>query len=709
MKPYLRNACSAWTAALVLSSCGGGSGSCPALDFSCVDTPAALPTVSSLVPNSVLAGSPDFVLTVTGANFQADAVVGLSGNSSSQSLSTVFVNGTTVTATVPASAIVRTGDYQVTVSNSPSSVSRAVSFPVVGQFDFALSATPSSVTLRAGRAVSVSVAIRSLTSFTGNVDLAIAGLPAGVTATFAPASIAIGAGMTATTTLTLRAARTAGVTSPPLALRINGSSSGLVRSAQLQLEVFLAYSADIGIIDVISRIDPHRIEDQNVFANGVSDDISLNDDGRFAAFSAAATNLVNPPTRNSNEVFIHDLFASNSCGAFLCQGTTRLVSTVTDSSAEGNDTSKGPTAISADGRFVAFESHATNLQAGAAATFSQQYVRDTCAGAPAGCGRTTAMVSLTKSGGEPNGDSRGIAMSRDGRYFAFISQGTNLVPGISVPGQVYLRDTCRTTTLRAVPGCTPVTLLVSADDQGNPGETGWPAERWLSVSDNGRFVTFSSQASNFPGVSARHIPQDFVRDTCINTPACQPSLTIVSVDGAGNPAPGGEEARRPAMSANGRFVAFASRNALGPGSSSQFSNIFLRDTCRSEAGPVAGCTPSTTAVSVGANGATPNGDSSISPRSISANGRYVAFVSLARNLSAGADSQFGMYVRDTCAGPVAGCLPSTRLVSVDRDRAFVPARFGSASISGDGAFAAYVVFANSGPKSDQAVLALTGF
>ena len=699
----------AWAAAVVLSSCGGGgSGGCPALDFNCIGNPAAAPTVVSLAPASVVAGSTGFVLTATGANFDASSVVNLSGNSASQALPTVFVNATTVTATVPASAIVATGNYQVTVTNSSSLTSAALAFPVVSELDFALLATPDLVVLRDGSATPVPVAIRSLTTFAGTVDLTIAGLPEGVTASFAPASIAIAAGTTLTTTLTLTASSTAATTSPSTLLQIVGSAAGLVRSAQLQIEIFGALNSDIGIVDVISRIDPHHIEDLDVYANGLSDDVSLSEDGRYAAFSASATNLIDPPTRNGNEVFVHDPFPERECGFTLCSGTTWLASAAATSSVEGNNVSKGPTAISADGRFIAFESDATDLVAGVVANFTQQYVRDTCTGAPAGCVPTTTMVSLTSAGGEPNGVSKGIAMSRDGRYLAFVSLGMNLVATIPVSGQVYLRDTCRTTTVRAVPGCTPVTVLVSADARGNPGESGWPADRWLSVSANGRFVAFSSQASNFRGGSPQHTPQDYIRDTCINTAGCEPSLAIVSVDDAGNPAAAGDATRHPAMSADGRFVAFTSASALTSGSSSPFSNVFVRDTCRSESGLVAGCAPSTVAVSLAADGSAANGDSNITPRSISTNGRYVAFVSLATNLVAGVGRQFGLYVRDTCAGPVAGCVPLTRLISVENG-AFVPARFDSASISGDGAFAAYVVYANSGPKSDQAALVRTGF
>ena len=689
MTGHLRRACCTWATVVLLSSCGGGVA--VRLDSGGL----ALPTISSLAPDSIIAGSPSFTLTITGANFDSRSVVNLSGNSASRSLPAILVSGTTLTVTVPAAAIVGAGDYQVTVDNAPDQVSAPSVFPVVAQRDFIVSTTPGSITIRPGNAATASVAVRPLAGFAGTVDLSIAGLPAGVTASFSPTSIAV----SGSATVTLNAATTAASTGTPVALRVDGSAGALVRSAPLLLNVVSPVGA--GIVDVLSR------SDLGVLANGLNDDISLSNDGRFAAFGSQATNLVAPPTRHAKEVFAHD----DCVGAAACEATTRLASAITASSAEGDNSSQGPTAISADGRFVAFESDAHNLGAGAAAMFAQSYVRDTCAGATAGCVPATTMISLTSDGREPNGFSKGIAMSGDGRYFAFVSVANDIAPGITVPfarTQVYLRDTCRTTS-GVVAACTPTTLLVSADNEGNPGDA--DSERWLSVSANGRFVAFASQARNFPGASSSSLltPQDYVRDTCNNVPGCRPSTIIVSVDSAGNPAPRGDLNEHLAMSADGRFVTFASTSPLAPASSSSVSNIFLRDTCGGEAGPIVGCTPSTVTVSVTPNGSAANGDSAVSPRSISANGRYVLFVSLATNLVDGVRAQFGVYVRDTCAGVVADCTPFTRLISVDRGGAFVPARFDGAAISADGRYGAYVVFANSGPYSDQAVLALTGF
>ena len=117
----------------------------------------------------------------------------------------------------------------------------------------------------------------------------------------------------------------------------------------------------------------------------------------------------------------------------------------------------------------------------------------------------------------------------------------------------------------------------------------------------------------------------------------------------------------PLMSSDQRYAVFVLASTDGvtevPGST---QNIFVTDTCL---GVASGCTPSTTLVSTGIGGASANGDS-IFP-SISADGRYVTFVSSASNLVASdTNAAADAFVRDTCAGVSSGCTPSTQLVSV---------------------------------------------
>ena len=118
----------------------------------------------------------------------------------------------------------------------------------------------------------------------------------------------------------------------------------------------------------------------------------------------------------------------------------------------------------------------------------------------------------------------------------------------------------------------------------------------------------------------------------------------------------------PLMSSDQRYAVYVLASANDgvtevPGS---MQNIFVSDTCT---GVPSGCTPSTTLVSIGMSGTPANGDS-ISP-AISANGRYVSFLSAATNLvTTDTNGAMDAFVRDTCAGTSSGCTPSTQLVSV---------------------------------------------
>jgi Tol biopolymer transport system component len=114
------------------------------------------------------------------------------------------------------------------------------------------------------------------------------------------------------------------------------------------------------------------------------------------------------------------------------------------------------------------------------------------------------------------------------------------------------------------------------------------------------------------------------------------------------------------MSSGQRYAVFVLASTDGstevPGST---QNIFVKDTCTG----VSSCAPSTTLVSAGMSSTPANGDS-IAP-AISADGRYVTFLSSASNLVASdTNSAADVFVRDTCTGAPSGCTPSTQLVSV---------------------------------------------
>jgi Tol biopolymer transport system component len=272
--------------------------------------------------------------------------------------------------------------------------------------------------------------------------------------------------------------------------------------------------------------------------------------------------------------------------------------------------------VSVDGRYVAFESVASNLVPGDTGGHGDVFVRDRVAG-------TTSRVSVSSTGSQANRRSEGPSMSGDGRYVAFYSYATNLVPGDTNGAEdVFVRDRVAGTTSR---------VSVSSTGKQANGGSGAP-----SVSGDGRYVAFSSVASNLvPGDPHRDLDV-FVRDRVAGT------TSRVSVSSTGTEANG--ESRRPSVSADGRYVAFDSwASNLVPGDTNGSVDMFVRDR-------VAG---TTSRVSVSSSGTQANGESSglYDAASVSANGRYVAFDSYATNLVPGdTNGSVEVFVRDRVAG-----------------------------------------------------------
>lgn len=150
---------------------------------------------------------------------------------------------------------------------------------------------------------------------------------------------------------------------------------------------------------------------------------SVSANGQWAAFASAADDLVPNDTNQEPDVFVRD----------LVNGTNQLVSVgLNGSSALGGGS--GNPVISADGRYVAFISGASNLVAGPVNTCANVFRRDLQTGA-------TVLVSVGTDGVSPgNSDASDLAMSSDGRYIAFVSRATNLASGITSGVNTYWRD-----------------------------------------------------------------------------------------------------------------------------------------------------------------------------------------------------------------------------------------------------------------------------
>jgi archaellum component FlaF (FlaF/FlaG flagellin family) len=348
--------------------------------------------------------------------------------------------------------------------------------------------------------------------------------------------------------------------------------------------------------------------------------------------------------------------------ATLTAGVVQLVSAAPDGSAANGNSLVAPS-VSATGRYVAFQDDATNLASGVSSgQYEQIYERDTCVGASSGCTPSTILITVTYDGSPPNFHSKNTAISADGRYVAFDSQASNILPsvspcGVAVSGPaqlscVYLRDTCTGVTS----GCTPNTTLLSTTVSGGTADGGLPA-----MTPDARYVAFASTGTA-PGVA-----NVYLRDTCNGAPSgCTPSTILVSASPSG--APGNQNSLPQAVSATGRYVAFDSyaTNLVSNPPAAGWDHLYPRDTC---IGAPSGCTPSTIQLDPGGSAGLGAGalDVSVIP-GISADGRFVAFsTNQVGFVSQNVQGYDNVYIRDTCNGVTSGCTPATSLISLGND------------------------------------------
>lgn len=323
--------------------------------------------------------------------------------------------------------------------------------------------------------------------------------------------------------------------------------------------------------------------------DGASFGAAVSADGRYVAFGSEANNLVPNDTNPFADIFVYD------------RQTFRLerVSVALDGGSP-NAPAEGPT-ISADGRFVAFYSAASNLVASDTNGAYDVFVRDRQLG-------TTTRVSVASDGTQANGPSAGgrdggrIALSADGRYVAFASAATNLVTDdTNAAWDVFVHDRQTGLTTRA-----------SVGSDGAPGnaDSGSP-----SLSADGQRVAFESLASNLVANDFNGAQDVFVRDLTANTTR----RVSVASDGTEADGPSGQAV----LVGGGQWVAFASdATNLVPLDTNQVTDVFLHDLTGGQ----------TTRVSVANDGQEGNG-ASYEP-GVSADGQLVAFTSEASNLVA---------------------------------------------------------------------------
>ncbi|MEA3402469.1 MAG: FlgD immunoglobulin-like domain containing protein [Armatimonadota bacterium] len=331
-------------------------------------------------------------------------------------------------------------------------------------------------------------------------------------------------------------------------------------------------------------------------SNGTSAYSHLSDDGRYVAFHSAAGNLVTGDADVDDDCFVHDrdtgqtvrvsvsssgqeshkrsiypklsgngryvTFESdspvhdppdenNAWDVFLHDLTTHETTLVSRNSAgvQGNSDSTRGT-LSYDGRYLAFQSGASNLVADDTNSRYDCFVRDLTTG-------QTTRVSVSSSGAQANGGSVRPSISSDGRYVLFCSYASNLVPGDTNGGaDIFLHDRQTGTTTRV--------SVSTAGAQAN----GASSEPWLS--SNGQCAVFCSEASNLVSGDTNGDMDVFARDLTTGT------TTRVSVSTGGGQVSG--DSLHPCVSGNGRFVGFQSGSPqLDPPDNNGEHDVFVHD------------------------------------------------------------------------------------------------------------------------------------
>jgi len=438
------------------------------------NTSIQYPTGSSiltLAPSGVVFGSPGFTLTVIASSsngFQTNTVVEWNG----QKLASTYVDSVTMTATVPASLVAKVGTayvntYQPQSGTGMNGLSNSIAFLIYG--------TPNPVPV--------------VTSVTPNTAPAC-----GSSCGNASVKITIaGSDFLSTSTNGASTVTFTGLSTSEVETAINVTN---ITSTQIQAVIPGTMLADADPNAQINVMNPpsgvclvgcpvlgggpsltpqtFTITGGSAAAAAVAEETpALSQDGRYVAFSAQEN--------ETTQIMLRDTCLGVQNG---CTASTKLISVAADNT-PGNADSHTPV-ISADGRYIAFSSAATNLLEGTPAG-RQVYLRDTCAGASASCKAATSLVS-TDPGGALNGtESIFPSISSSGRYIVFLAvtpsqeaaKGKLPAAAAASPNsglrQVFLRDTCLGAT-----NCTPKTTRISLSPGDTPANSNKPVGPALS-------------------------------------------------------------------------------------------------------------------------------------------------------------------------------------------------------------------------------------
>lgn len=670
------------------------------------------PTITSLSPTSITAGSPQSYLTVNGRNLIQQSQVGyaLQPNTSANLLATFqYVSTNKIIVTLPA-----------TLLQNPNTLYISVTTPQPGGGTF----PPSNQPAPSFTVFTISPATSGLPQITSiNPTSVLVGTTNGLTLHISGANFVTqsevfvnGANRSVTfdnsSSLTAQLSATDVVNPGTLQIMVVNPSPGGGNSAPFPLNVNTAVptisaitptseqaggTANVtltvtgtGFLNQYSSINVNGVPFATTVSSGTSaaatitpsylaqggvNQVTVVNAGPGGGISNILTFAVNP-THLLGLPILADLAADGSQAANgLCGGLASCTS-----GALGLTTATVGPSTSNTGQYVAFASASRNLVLTDLNPAADVFIRDTCLG-EASCLPITALVSSDPFGNAANGVSSEPTVSSDGTHAAFTSLATNLVTTAAVPPgttQVYWRPVCyptATTPCTINPTSNYDTQLVSVTPDGMSAGNG-PSYDPV-ISPDGQYVAFVSLATNLvTNITADGItPQVYIRNTCdlatqtTTTTSCVPTTYLVSTpDGMTF---GDKPSSQPSISEDGLFVTFTSMAdnlvSTAPNRSAS-SEIFERSTCVTTIASVDNtCTPVTTLISTpdGTNPADGTSDqssvSSCGSETVTTgttactggflyNGRFVAFASTATNLIPGIGPTQQIYVRDTCLG-----------------------------------------------------------
>jgi hypothetical protein len=338
----------------------------------------------------------------------------------------------------------------------------------------------------------------------------------------------------------------------------NGLSDQPALSANGTVVAFTSYATNLvagdtnGFSDVFvhdlttGATERANLDSSGSEANYNSYDGVLSSDGRFVAFTSNAWNLVASDTNQWADTFVRD----------RATGITERVS-VDSAGAEADGPSFTPS-ISADGRYVAFQSYATNLVAGDTNSVSDIFVHDRTTG-------VTERVSIDSAGVQANNWNNSPAISADGNVVAWVSKATNLVAGDrNHHYDIFVHD--RTT------GITDRASVDSAGNEGD-GDSGRNLSHAPALSTDGRWVAFESYATNLVPGDTNGVIDVFVHDRASG------ATERVSVDSSGGE--GDSDSSFDSMAPDALSVSFTSRATnLVTGDTNATYDVFVHDPLR---------------------------------------------------------------------------------------------------------------------------------